>query len=76
MLKEFNKKKSYIFSKDVALKNDKTLKANYESGNATYWVDYCNGRAVKVKTSQYGIINDEKLGSNYCIYPYWCERDI
>ena len=47
MLESFNPSKEYIFDKDTALANDEHLKANYESGNATYWVDYCDGKRFR-----------------------------
>ena len=74
MLKVLNPNKDYIFDKETALANDEHLKANYESGNATYWVNYCNGKRVIDIDVTGGFIWDEKGIDSYCIEPKWCKE--
>lgn len=67
----FNLNKRYKFDLNTALK-DNHLKANYESENAKYWMDYCDGKEVKVLGKLDGII-DTPI-SEYGIAPWWCEE--
>ena len=74
MVESFNPNKEYIFDRDTALANDEHLKANYKSGNATYWVDYCNGKKVVDIDFVAGFIWDKKGIDFYCIEPKWCKE--
>jgi len=69
MLNEFKSNKKYIFDKEIALQ-DEHLKANYELGNATYWVDDCDGKRVIdiSKDGEFGFIE------LYTIKPIWCKE--
>jgi hypothetical protein len=69
MIDKFECGKKYIFDKEIALQ-DNHLKANYESGNATYWVDDCDGRKV------IDIGRDGEFGfvEMYTIKPMWCKE--
>lgn len=74
MLESFNPSKEYIFDKNTALANDEHLKANYESGNATYWVDYCDGKRV-VNINKHGAFIEDTFEC-YSISPKWCIEKI
>ena len=71
VMNEFNLDKKYRFNMDIALK-DEHLKKNYESGNAKYWVDYCNGKEVVVT----GVVDGKIVApiKDYEIAPWWCEE--
>jgi hypothetical protein len=69
-INRFDVNKTYIFDKEIALKHDKHLKKNYESGNSKYWVDYCDGKQVTDTNEHGGFINGEV--NMYTIDPTWC----
>lgn len=80
---KFDVSKKYVFDIEVAIANDEIIKDKrnnlsdeewIEYCNVTKWINFCNGKEVKIEDEYTGTIYDPELNKTYHIFYRWCRE--